>query len=66
VEITAILVISDIMEVIATMEDAIDPMDSTGHTGIQASMAHHHRVHLMASHHHRVHLMASHHNSVHR
>jgi hypothetical protein len=53
VEITAIMVINDTMETIATIEDAIDPMDpmdSTGHTGILASMAHHHRVRLMASH----------------
>ena len=63
VEITAIMVISAIMEIIATMEDVIDPMDSMGHTGVQASMAHRHRLHLMASH---PDSMASHHNSVHR
>jgi TM2 domain-containing membrane protein YozV len=62
VGITAIMVISDTMETIATMEDAIDPIDSTVHTGIRASMAHHHRVRLMASYPDN---MESHHNSVH-
>jgi hypothetical protein len=63
VEITAIMEISAIMEIIATMEDVIDPMDSTGHTGIRASMAHHHRVQLMVLH---PDSMASRHNNVHR